>query len=132
MSEITKAIQVICTEKKLDFDDVLSSIEAALAAAYRKDFGNRQQNIKVKFDPEMGDIKAWDVKEVVKDISEEKLEQDQEELTKRREMARREGRELTDEETEDLVKFNPKTQIMLSEAKKNKKNVKVGEILEIK
>ncbi len=132
MSEITKAIQVICTEKGLTYEEVLESIEAALAAAYRKDFGNRQQNIKVKFDPETVDIKAWDIKEVVADIAEDKLEQDQEELTKRREKARNEDRELTDEETEDLIKFNSKTQLMLTEAKKYKKTVKVGEILEIK
>jgi len=132
MSEITKAMQVICTEKGLEYEDVLSSIEAALAAAYRKDFGNRQQNIKVKFDPETTKIKAWDIKEVVEDIDEEKLEQDQEELSKRREAARAENRDLTDEETEDLVKFNPKTQLMLTQAKEHKKTVKVGETLEIK
>lgn len=131
MSDITKAIQAICDEKGLEFNAVLESIEAALAAAYRKDFGNRQQNIKVKFDPETANIKAWDIKEVVEDIEEEKLLADQEELTKRREAALAEGRELTDEETADLAHFNPKTQLMITAAKEVDKKAKVGDVLEI-
>lgn len=131
MSEITKAIQVICDEKGLEYDAVLESIEAALAAAFRKDYGNRQQNIKVKFSPETGDMQAWDVKEVVEDMDEEQLEKDQEEMANRREKARDENRELTDEETEDLLKFNPKTELMLKDAKEFKKTAKVGDILEI-
>jgi len=131
MSEITKAIQTLCDEKGLSYDIVLSTIETALAAAYRKDFGNKQQNIKVKFNPETGDMQAWDVKTVVENIEEEVLEKAQEELSDRREKAKSEGRELTEEETADLPKFNPKTEMMLASAKEIKKKVKVGEVLEI-
>lgn len=131
MSEITKAIQALCDEKGLGYEAVMETIEAALAAAYRKDFGNKQQNIKVKFDPATGDMKAWDVKTVVKDIDPEKLEKAQEELSARREKAREEGRELTEEETADLPRFNPKTELMLAEAKKESKKAKIGDVLEI-
>ena len=130
-SEIVKAIQTLCDEKALSYEVVMETIEAALAAAYRKDFGNKQQNIKVKFDPETGDIQAWDVKTVVEDIEEEALEKAQEELTARREKAREEERELTEEEVADLPHFNPKTEMMMKEAKEVKKKVKVGEVLEI-
>src|SRR3989338_868765 len=105
MSEISKSIQFICTEKGLDQAVVMEAVESALAAAYRKDFGNRQQNIKVKFDPETGDMQAWDEKEVVEDISPEELEKAQDELAARREEAKNEGRELTEEEAADLVRF---------------------------
>jgi N utilization substance protein A len=132
MSEITKSIQLICDEKGLNYETVMEAVESALAAAYRKDFGNRQQNIVIKFDPETGDIKAWDVKEVVEDIDEKKLEEDQEELSRRREEARKEERELTEEDLEDLVQFNPKNQIMLENAKEINKKTKVGDTLEIK
>lgn len=131
MSEITKAIQALCDEKNLSYEAVMETIEAALAAAYRKDFGNKQQNIKVKFDPETGDMKAWDIKTVVEDIDPEVLEKAQEELSARREKAREENRELTDEEMADLPRFNPKTELMLAEAKKIKKGNKVGDVLEI-
>ena len=131
MSETSKMIQMICDEKGLDYDTVLEAIQTALGAAYRKDFGNRQQNIKVKFDPDTQDMKMWDVKEVVEDIDEETLEKSQEELAGRREKAAEEGRELTEEEIEDLPRFNPKVQMMITEAKENDKKTKVGDILEI-
>ncbi len=143
MSEITKAIQALCDEKALSYEAVMETIEAALAAAYRKDFGNKQQNIKVKFDPETGDMQAWDVKTVVANIEEDVLEKAQEELSARREKAREEGRELTEEETADLPRFNAKTEIMLAKAKEisapaqggqasgGKKSAKLGDILEI-
>ena len=131
MSEIKKAIQFLCDEKNLPYESVMEAIEFALAAAYRKDFGNKQQNIKVKFDPETGDMKAWDIKTVVEDISEEALEAAQDELTKRREKAKEEGRELTEEETADLPHFNPKMELMISAAKEINKKAKVEEVMEI-
>ncbi len=131
MSDITKAIQLLCDEKNLSFEAVMETIETALAAAYRKDFGNKQQNIKVKFDPETADMQAWDIKTVVEDIDEEVLKTAQEEMTRRREEARAENRELSEEETADLPRFNPKTELMVSEAKKVSKKAKVGEVLEI-
>lgn len=128
-SEITKAIKFLSDEKDLDQAVIMGALEIALAAAYRKDFGNKQQNVQVKFDPETGDMKVWDEKEVVEDVEEEVLEKAQEELADRREKARIEDRELTEEEVEDLPHFNPKTEIMLSEAKEHKKTSKVGDIL---
>jgi len=38
-------------EKGLSYEAVLETLQSALAAAYRKDFGNKQQNIDVIFDP---------------------------------------------------------------------------------
>ncbi len=130
-SEIVKSIQFICDEKGLDPAIVMEALESALGAAYRKDFGDRQQNIQVKFDPETGDMKVWDEKEVVEDMDEEQLEKDQEKLAELREEARKEERELTEEETADLLHFNPKTQIMISEAKEHDKKIKVGATLKI-
>ncbi|MBD3311136.1 MAG: transcription termination/antitermination protein NusA [Candidatus Magasanikbacteria bacterium] len=131
MSEVSKMIKMICDEKGLDYDTVLEAIQTALGAAYRKDFGNRQQNIKTKFDPDSQDMEMWDVKEVVEDIDEETLEKAQEELAERREKALAEGRELSEEEIEDLPRFNPKTQMMISDAKEIDKKASVGDILEI-
>ena len=131
MSEISKAIQFLCEEKDLPSEVVLEALEIALAAAYRKDFGNRNGNYKVKFDPDTGDMQVWDVKEVVENIEEEVLAKAQAELAARREKARVEGRELTEEDIADLPHFNPKNQLMLSAARENKSDVKINEILEI-
>jgi N utilization substance protein A len=111
MSELTKAINAVCEEKGLDYDAVLSTIEASLAAAYRKDYGNKNQNIKVKFDPETRETEVFDVKTVVEDIPEEE-----------------EGEEETEEEEgEEKKRFNPKTDIQLSDAKLIKDSPEIGE-----
>ncbi|MDD2656932.1 MAG: transcription termination factor NusA [Patescibacteria group bacterium] len=130
-SEIAKSLQFICDEKGLEYNVVLDALQAALGAAYRKDFGNKQQNIQVVFDPETGDMKVWDEKEVVEDIDEETLLHDQEELAKRREEAHKAERDLSEEEMEGLMRFNPKTQMMLTEAKTHNKKAKLGEIIKI-
>ena len=63
----------IADEKNIPYGAVLETVETALAAAYRKDFGNKNQNIKVEFDPEKydgmtGGIRVFDVKNVVEDM----------------------------------------------------------------
>lgn len=130
-SEVSKMVQLICDEKGLEYDVVVESLESAMGAAYRKDFGDKLQNIKFHYDLETGDMQAWDVKEVVEDISDEELEAAAEALQARRDAAADEDRELTEEEIEDLVRFNPKTEIMLSAATAIKADAAIGDILEI-
>ncbi len=81
-SPIQAAIQQICQEKNLSEDVVLRAIETALAAAYRKDFGNKLQNIVTEFNPKTGEVKVFDVKTVVENIDETK-ETTEEEKTKK-------------------------------------------------
>ena len=70
-SPIQAAIQQICQEKNLSEEVVLVAIESAMAAAYRKDFGNKLQNIITEFEAKTGDVKVFDVKTVVDDVPEE-------------------------------------------------------------
>src|SRR3989338_4310990 len=94
-SDIVKALNILCEEKGLEYEVVMEALESALAAAYRKDFGNRQGNYKVQFDPETGDMKVWDVKEVVADIDAEVLEKAQEALAALRDKVKEDGKKLT-------------------------------------
>lgn len=64
-SPILMAIQQICEEKNIPVSAVVTTIEQALAAAYRKDFGEKNENIKVEFDPETGNSRVFDIKVVV-------------------------------------------------------------------
>lgn len=131
MNDIQKALQFLCEEKGLDYEIVLDALQSALGAAYRKDFGNRQGNYKVKFDVETGDIKVWDVKEVVKDIEEGTLEVAQEELIVRRKNAKEKKCELSEEDIADLPTFNPKIEMMLTQAKEVDEKAVVGQVLDI-
>ena len=125
MSEIHDAIQQICDEKNIPIDSVLATIEAALAAAYRKDFGQKNQNVQMIFDLDTGSMEAFDVKTVVEDMDLEELENARAEIE-----AKREAGEEIDEA--GYKHFNPKTEIMLTEAKELDKKAKLGDELRIK
>lgn len=73
LSPFTAAIQQICTEKGISEERVIETVEAALAAAYRRDFGKPAQNIRVNLDAETTGFKVFQVMEVVE--NEEMLEE---------------------------------------------------------
>lgn len=126
MSDLTNAIKQICDEKGLSYEAVVETIESALAAAYRKDFGDKNQNIKVEFDPETGKSKVYDVKTVVEDMPE---------ITEEELVAREAERQKTieaGEEAEEIKKFNPKTEVQMSAAKLLKKTAKIGDEIKTK
>lgn len=62
------AINQLCDEKNLPKDVVIDTVKAALRAAYRKDYGNRDQNVDVDLDDKSGNITVYLVKEVVKKV----------------------------------------------------------------
>ena len=128
---IISVIEQICQEKKLSKEQVLEALEQALASAYRKDFGERNQNIKVEFDPETGKMKAFDIKTVVEDLPEEEEEETKKpKKTKKGAEGKEEKEDVSSEASaEEERKFNPKTEIMLSEAKKVKKKAKIGDVI---
>ena len=66
-NELASAIQQIADEKNISVESISETIELALAAAYRKDYGNKLQNIKVDFDINDGSMKVFDSKVVVDD-----------------------------------------------------------------
>src|SRR3989344_8419329 len=85
-SEFLSALSEIAEEKGLDKNEVLSMIEASLAAAFRKDYGEKDQNIVVSLDPETMAMKVYDVKTVIEgeitDPSKEILEADAKKIKK--------------------------------------------------
>ncbi len=134
MSEISTAIKQLCEEKNLEYNAVIAAIELALAAAYRKDYGERNQNIRVKFDPTTGASEIFDVKTVVENLPE------QEEAEMLQNLYNPNPKEIKKEETrvgfyvsddeaieEGKKKFNPKTDIQIKEAAILKFEAKVGE-----
>lgn len=130
----------IADEKGIAYESVLETVEAALAAAFRKDFGNKNQNIKVQFDPERYDgqtagIRVFDVKTVVEDME---LPETPVEIPEEKEVrgGRREREEVKapefgpDGKLLDPV-FNPKTMIMISDARDLKPDAALGEEIRV-
>lgn len=116
------AISQITEERGLSAEKIWETIESAIAAAYKKEYGKKGQVIKAKLDQKSGELNFWLVKEVLTEemiYSEEELEA---------------MKELPPEEKTDAggkVRFNPERHIILDEAKKIKKGIKAGEELEI-
>jgi len=130
-SPIAQAIKQICDEKKLSYEAVLDTIQAALAAAYRKDFGEKNQNVQVEFNPETGEMKAYDVKTVVADVD---LEAEAVEVEKLKEDYAVKVKEAEEKgevvpEMEPYKRFNPKTEWMITEAKAEYPKAKLDEII---
>jgi len=75
--QLEQALDQIAEEKGISREEIISMIEASLAAAFRKDYGNKNQNIVVEFNPENLSTKVFDVKTVVET---ESLEDPQKEI----------------------------------------------------
>lgn len=139
-SQVEQAIRQICEEKGLSYEAVLETIDSALAAAYRKDFGDKMQNIEIEYNVETGKLKAFDVKTVVKDVDLEEVAKVEEERRAKQDERNKLVKELMDkgetipEELSVPVEvegptFNEKLEMMLTQAKGVDSDAKVGDVL---
>lgn len=95
-TQFTQAISQICEEKNISKDVVIEAVEQALAAAYKKDYGERDQEVRVNLSEETGAIEVFVSKTVVESEPE-----------------------------------NKNLEISLADAKKIKKDAKIGDVVEI-
>lgn len=77
-NQLVSAISQIAEEKGLSKEIVLETVEAALAAAYRKDFGKPDQIIRVHLDADNDEMK---VERVYRVVEEEELKELEAEMT---------------------------------------------------
>ena len=73
-SQFLAAINQLCDEKNIPKDKVLETVKAALRAAYRKDYGHKEENVEVTLDDNSGLATVFLVKQVVKKIEDELLQ----------------------------------------------------------
>lgn len=142
LKSVQSALQQIAEEKGLDAKKVLETVEMAIAAAYKKDYGKKGQIVRASFDPKTGDIMFRQIKIVVdksmlkteEEIAEEeqkKLEETAKAIAEKKRPRRTEDDEdLEPIEGEKKVRFNPEKHIMLDEARSTKKDAVVGDELE--
>lgn len=67
MKQLAVAIKAIAEEKNLPEETVQEVVEQALAAAYRRDYGDREQEVRVTMNLNTGDVDAYVSKEIVAD-----------------------------------------------------------------
>ena len=66
--QLATAIKAIAEEKNLPEDTVKEVVEQALAAAYRRDYGDREQEVRVNMNLNTGEVDAYVMKEVVENV----------------------------------------------------------------
>lgn len=113
------AINQICEEKGIPKDKAMEIVEAAIAAAYKKDYGEKGQVIEAHFDEATGEVKAFQVKVVAEETPEDEETEEAEEI------------EETEEGAEPKKKFNPEKNITLEEAENYKEDAQLGDEIRI-
>lgn len=74
LKSLGAAIRAIAEEKNLSEDVVQEVVEQALAAAYRRDYGDREQEVRVTMNLNTGDVDAFITKTIVETVEDEFLE----------------------------------------------------------
>lgn len=66
--QLAAAIRMIAEEKNLPEDQVQDIVQQALAAAWRRDYGDREQEVRVNMNLNTGEVSAYVTKEVVDEV----------------------------------------------------------------
>ncbi len=119
IKDLGKAIKQIADEKGLAEDKIIDAIETSIAAAYKKEYGNRGDIVKCKLNLKTGDVDFWQVKTVV------------DETTVRMPVEGEDAAEAaaTESETDEvkLPRYNSDRHILLSEAHLTKPDAALGD-----
>ncbi len=65
LEDIKQHIELLCIERNLEADEVMKAIEIAIAAAYRKEFGERDKAYDAKFNEDTGKYSVYQTWTVV-------------------------------------------------------------------
>ncbi len=74
IKQLALAVKTIAEEKNLPEDVVQEIVEQALAAAYRRDYGEREQDVRVSMNLNNGEVDAYISKEVVETVGDPNFE----------------------------------------------------------
>lgn len=138
--QFMSAIKQIADEKGIAEIKIVETIEAAIAAAYKRDYGKKGQVIRAKLDSETGEVGVSQIKFVVEGVDEEgyitgplpEHGQLEEPLDNRRGREGFEKGDEVDQEDESKLKFNSEKYLTLEEGKKINKKAKIGDEIIIK
>ena len=72
--QLAIAIRTIAEEKNLPEEQVQDIVQQALAAAWRRDFGDREQEVRVTMNLNTGEVTAYVTKEVVDRVEDDHMQ----------------------------------------------------------
>ncbi len=139
LGQFGSAIAQICEEKGIEKKKVIESVEAALAAAYKKDYGHKGQIILAQLSEETGEVSFKQLREVVDEsvrvVEREYLGDNVHEISEEA----KKSEEIIDgvkvqeviEESESLPRFNSERDVLLEDAVRIDNSIAVGDFIEI-
>lgn len=74
LKQLALGVKQIADEKNLPEETVHDIIEQAIAAAFRRDFGDREQEVRAELNPKTGEATVYTSKEVVEEVGDEFVE----------------------------------------------------------
>lgn len=72
--QLAAAIRLIADEKNLPEEQVQDIVQQALAAAWRRDYGDREQEVRVTMNLNTGEVSAYVTKEIVENVENPQLQ----------------------------------------------------------
>ena len=128
IKELTKALKQVAEEKGIEPDKVLEVIESSIAAAYKREYGQRGDVIKCKLEQTTGELKFWQVKTVVDETMVRFITEAEEAEAAEGTMPGKQEPSTQEQESEEkLPRFNSERHITLDEARKTKKGAVAGD-----
>ncbi|MFA5386079.1 MAG: transcription termination factor NusA [Candidatus Paceibacterota bacterium] len=115
LKALNRLIEQIAEEKGLEKEKVLGAIEDAIAAAYKKEYGERGAWVKCVLSLKTGEMEFYRSKTVVDETTVRIAEEGEEEKEDKKD-----GEDV-------LPRYNPERHIFLKEAKETKKDAQLGE-----
>ncbi|MFA5392583.1 MAG: transcription termination factor NusA [Candidatus Paceibacterota bacterium] len=110
-------VRQISEERGLSEEKIFEAVEVALAAAYKKEYGEKPQIVRAKIDSQSGETKFWQVKIVVDKSELLNLEEENQKT------------ENNEEIENKKIKFNSEKHILLEDAKEINPKIQIGEEL---
>src|SRR5258708_5866286 len=133
IKELVKALKQVSDEKGLAPEKVLGAVEDSIAAAYKKEYRERGEIVRCKLNTKTGELEFSKVMTVVDETTvrfvEEGSEEDLQDKDKKGQRESRYRNVEPDNGEPKLPRFNPERHMLLSDAKKEKKGVELGEEL---
>jgi len=124
LKSLSFAVTEVADERGIPQQKIFEVLEEAIASAYKKEYGKKKQKITAQLDPKNGELKFWQVKQVVSPemlLSEEEIESQKEKRDSSEEIIEQDGK----------IRFNPERHILLKEAKTINPEAQINEEIKL-
>jgi N utilization substance protein A len=140
VKQFLSAVRQIVEEKGISEESVIETIEAAIAAAYKRDYGKKGQIIRAKLNMDTGGLDISQIHYVVQGMDDEgyitgplpaKVQEEKPDFQDMEGRSRRDApvESETTETGELKIKFNPEKHIILADAQEKRRDIQVGDEL---